>query len=244
VHRTPIVGRLLNLAIRFMTPLLERLGVSNLRADLVALAADEVRVIFDVGANVGQSAVSFAAMFPRASIFAFEPLPRACQAIEALRIPQVEVIEAAVGASTGSAVLHVNADSQTSSLLTPNLVGRELFGDMLEERAQCTVPVTSIDDFCAARGITAIDVLKIDAQGSELLVLEGAKRTLPRCRIIQVEANFVAQYEGSATFGEVDAYLRDRGWEFYNMYQLWRDPSSRRLVFANCLYFNTTTAKG
>jgi len=227
-----------------MTPLVERLRVSNLDADLLALAGDDVRTIFDIGANIGQSAASFAAMFPGASIFAFEPLPQACQSIKVLGIPQVEVIEAAVGASTGSAMLHVNADSRTNSLLAPNLIGRELFGDMLEEQSQRNVKVISVDDFCDARRITAIDVLKIDAQGSELLVLEGATRTLPRCRIIQVEANFVAQYEGSATFGKMDSYLRDRGWDFYNMYQLWRDSKSHRLIFANCLYLNSAPGKG
>ena len=104
---------------------------------------------------------------------------------------------------------------------------------------EITVKLVALDDFCAERGISSIDLLKLDMQGSELGALQGAGRMLPFIRVIQVESNFIPQYQQSAAFGDVDTYLRHRGWEFYNMYQLWRDRRSGRLVFANCLYVNS-----
>src|SRR2546425_10351471 len=127
----PIGRRFVNGALRSLAPFVERFRTSNLNADLVMLAGARARVVFDVGANRGQTSASLAALFPDATVFAFEPLPQLCEAIKALRIPRVLVVEAAVGETSGSAVLHVNADSQTNSLLRPNSTGRQLFSESL-----------------------------------------------------------------------------------------------------------------
>lgn len=56
--------------------------------------------------------------------------------------------------------------------------------------------------------LQAIDYLKMDIQGAELMVLEHAGAALDQCVAIQLEASFIALYEDQPTFGEIDRWMR------------------------------------
>jgi FkbM family methyltransferase len=79
---------------------------------------------------------------------------------------------------------------------------------------------TTLDNFIRARGIDTIDAIKLDTQGSELDILKGAERALQHCKLIVIEVEFNALYEGQPLFCDVDRFLRDRGfvlWRFHNL---------------------------
>ena len=98
-----------------------------------------------------------------------------------------------------------------SSLLEPN---RELLSyfhgfpewGIVERR----IPVATVrlDDISE---IENIDFLKIDIQGSELLVFEHAQKRLANCLVIQTEVEFLPMYEGQPLFSEVELFLRRHG---------------------------------
>ena len=56
-----------------------------------------------------------------------------------------------------------------------------------------------------------IDFLKIDVQGSELMILENGRKKLADCVALQTEVSFVALYKNQPTFGDIDRELRSQG---------------------------------
>lgn len=78
------------------------------------------------------------------------------------------------------------------------------------------VRVERLDEWMLRDGEARVDVLKLDVQGAELQVIEGAGTALDQVRLIEVEVAFTPMYLGQPLFGEVDAALRERG------FALWR----------------------
>lgn len=59
------------------------------------------------------------------------------------------------------------------------------------------------------------DLIKIDTQGSELMILQGGGRTVMNALVVEVEVSFEPLYEYQPLFGEVDEELRVRGFAFH-----------------------------
>ncbi len=231
-------GRGLNRLIR------SRFGVevvryTDLLGDLARIIGAEASIILDIGANVGQSAATYAATFPRATIWSFEPYPVAYKALLSKRLPRVKAVRAAVGSLPGKATLQVNADSRNNSLLIPTSVGRQIFPTKLRKLDEVVVDVTTLDAWCERESPPYVDFVKIDTQGSEMQVLAGASTLLPRVGAIQAECNFIPQYDGSSTFSEVELQLRAAGFFLYNLYTIYQDPGSGRRVYALGLFLNS-----
>ena len=188
-------------------------------ADMRTLAGTERPVIFDVGANVGQTIETFRRYFDRSVIHSFEP-GRAT--FEELRrrtagIADLQLNNCALGARRGSAVLIENERTDMSSLLEP---GIDSWGE-IERRYD--VEVDTVDGYCANRGIAAIDILKSDTQGFELEVLKGAEGMLRKgaIRLIYMEINFAEMYKGLPRFDEIYGFLADRGFHLVAFYDFW-----------------------
>jgi hypothetical protein len=79
-----------------------------------------------------------------------------------------------------------------------------------------TVPVTTLDRWCADNGVDRVDALKLDVQGAERDVLLGAERCLERVQLIEVEVAFNPIYVDQPLFADVDSLLRGHG------FRLWR----------------------
>jgi hypothetical protein len=79
------------------------------------------------------------------------------------------------------------------------------------------VDVTTLDAFCAAESVGRIDYLQVDVQGGGLEVLNGGRRAVDDVLALVIEADFVQAYEGGAQFGDVDVYLRERGFSLFDL---------------------------
>ena len=101
--------------------------------------------------------------------------------------------------------------SGMTSLLKPDLTalkffnGFEHFGKIHKTEQ---IQTKRLDD---VEGIHAIDMLKMDIQGSELSVLNNGLITLKDCLAIQLEISYICLYENQPTFGEVDIWMRGNG---------------------------------
>jgi FkbM family methyltransferase len=200
-----------------------RLGDDPL-SDVRAILGDDIKCVFDVGAHVGQTAARLADAFPRAEIYSFEPDSRSFAALQACakEISRVTAINAAVGDADGNATFFINRFDQTNSLLktAPGANEYLLISGGLDRQSETRVPVVTLDRFCRDRAIERIDVLKLDAQGSELRVLDGARGLLNRLAvpIVYLEVCFVQIYEGQPLFPEVYQYLYERGYRLVWLY--------------------------
>jgi FkbM family methyltransferase len=81
------------------------------------------------------------------------------------------------------------------------------------------VPVntTTLDAWAAGNGDPDVDFLKLDLQGGELAALQGGTKLLQRVLGIELQVFFVQQYENQPLFAEVDQFLRQAGFSFFNI---------------------------
>ena len=145
-------------------------------------------IVFDVGANEGQWLAKVLACCPSACIHAFEPQASLAGQI-ARKYPGVSVNNLALADAVGTLELcdyAAHTGSQHATLLKGVIDGIHH-----GEARHVQVPVGTVDEYCMQRGIERIDLLKIDVEGFELKVLQGAKRMLEERRvdIIQFEFN-------------------------------------------------------
>jgi len=131
-------------------------------------------VFVDVGGNKGDFALLAARLVgPAGKVFAFEPAPANCEWIErsiALNgYASIELFPIALGEREGEITLHLSTVSGHHSVVA---------GRSDDAGATVQVPVRTLDAVLAERGQPLVDVLKIDVEGADLSVLEGARRTL------------------------------------------------------------------
>ncbi len=179
-----------------------------------------VQTVFDVGANRGQTVHWFRPMFPEAKIYSFEPAQEPYRtlldlaAIDPLLVP----VQLALGERSGEAELFENSSDTTNSLLqNSDAAGIYTPAHMCIPRGHTTVPLSRLDEFCEQSGIEQIDVLKLDVQGYERAVLDGAGAMLApdRIRGIYLEMLFVSYYREQCWADELLALLRQRGYRLF-----------------------------
>jgi FkbM family methyltransferase len=188
----------------------------------------DVATIVDVGASRGQFALFAAQRWPQARLICFEPLPQSRELLErVLPSGRAEIRPMALGRDPGELELHVSARDDSSSLLpigetqTANFPGTQ-------EASRLTVPVGVLSEQITA-DLARPMLLKIDVQGFELEVLEGAGDALDLVDEIFVECSFVELYTGQALAGEVVAHLHGRGFRLAGVHGMARGADGTSL---------------
>lgn len=174
-------------------------------------------VLFDIGANCGQTSMQLARIMPKAKIFAFEPNPNVYPELKhhIARLPQVTAFQMALGGEETVIPLNICGSPLNTSVLH---YSREDGTDRVIQQVE--VAMDTVDHFCAAHGIESIDLLKSDVQGYDLKVLQGAKGLLETGRVQAVlcEANFHKLYDGQCSFEEIYVYLKLCGFYLAGFY--------------------------
>jgi FkbM family methyltransferase len=156
-------------------------------------------VVLDVGANIGHHTLVAAGLVgSTGAVHAFEPDPAVFnELMENVALngyEQVSCQNTPLSSDAGSATLYLGNSDVTNSLApTMNHSDRTV-----------TVRTETLDNYVNRRGLSRVDVIKIDVEGAERLVLEGAATTLQRFRPILI----VEFSQHSKAFGYTDADLR------------------------------------
>jgi len=146
--------------------------------------------LVDVGARRGEHCREVRRHAPESRCIAIEPHPLIQPTLRksALKFG-FEVEPVALGAKRGSAVLHDLSQSQHGSPHA-SLHRRALMNFHAQSTVKWTVPQTTLDELARAGKWPLIDLLKIDVEGSELEVIQGARRLLANKRIKRVQFEF------------------------------------------------------
>jgi len=130
--------------------------------------------IIDIGANIGLTALPGARRVPFGKVIAVEPSPLAFSALQRMvdtnGLTNCEPVNMCMGAQPGTVAFVENAD-----FLAGSYVGADA-----REASTVTAEMTTLDQFVSERGIASVDLVKIDVEGFELDVLQGAVRTIER----------------------------------------------------------------
>lgn len=130
-----------------------------------------------------------------------------------------EFIPKVLGAKKGYGNLYITQDPAYSSLYLPDdeLIRNRPSLNVTNLVSTKTVEISTLDDWTQKKGISQIDFMKLDVQGAELNVLQGAEKTLQSVRMLEVKVQFNPLYQGVPLFGNVDQFLRQRGFSLWSI---------------------------
>ena len=186
----------------------------NYEADVAHFLSERIKpgaICFDVGANVGAYVLQLALWTgPAGRVVGFEPNPLAIGVLsEHVRFngfePIVTIEKSAVGSSSGIATMYRSAADGMSRLAEQNR--------LLDSTERITVPVITIDDFCARTGLKP-DWMLIDIEGFELAALRGAARTIEAGRgslglVVEIHPDLWTS--AGTTRSDAERFLTDTG---------------------------------
>lgn len=161
----------------------------------------------DVGANVGIFTMTMAASVgAHGNVLAIEPLPangdRLRRHAAANDFKQVSIYPVAAGASSGEVILDAGAD--------PAFVSTRPVRGLPERSAgEVRVPMVALDDVWVEANSPSVSFIKIDVEGGECAVLDGAKRLLDTCR-----PTMLLEITGPTEMGEIRRRLSTFGYRF------------------------------
>lgn len=183
----------------------------------------DARVVFDVGAKYGRDTAQFLRLFPGATVYAVDCAPKAlaCLGRDYGDNPRVEIVPCALGNVYGGATFQFHLCQMAGSCSRHPIT--ELFARETRNTEIIRVPGTTLDEFCQANDIEHIDLLKIDTEGSDLSILQGAQRLLGEraIRAVHVELLFYPYYQGQCWYYEVAQYLVGWGYEIKAMWPMY-----------------------
>ncbi|MGX9117701.1 FkbM family methyltransferase [Mesorhizobium sp. BHbsci] len=221
-----------------------RLNGLNSRDDLRFLhflRRHGIDTVLDVGANRGQFAQELFKNGFEGRIISFEPLPDEhallIEAAAAFGDRWSVAPRLALGDKTGRATFYVTQGSASSSLLEP-LGGFVKAAPRVKVDKQIEVETQRLDALWSELDLTGRNVfLKIDVQGSEALVLEGARAILPHVQGILVELSLVDLYAGQSSGIAVQQWMAEQGFGLWDIWIGFRNPQTCRLNQIDALFF-------
>lgn len=204
------------------------------------LAEHEVNLVFDVGANTGQFARSLRDVGYRHRLVSFEPLSTAHTELlrASSRDPEWEIApRAAIGDREGEVEIHCAGNSVSSSIL-------EMLGSHSNAAPDSAyvggerVRLTTLDTLgMSYLTPSTVSFLKIDTQGYEDRILDGAPGILANATGMQLELSLVPLYEGQQLFDSLIDRVRTLGFEIWSLCPGFFDPHTGRLLQVDAIFF-------
>jgi FkbM family methyltransferase len=193
-----------------------------------------IDAVLDVGAHRGEYASSLRRIGYRGAIVSFEPIQEvhAALARAAEGDDRWATHRLALSDRDGTATLHVASGTGFSSFHAFSEAAGRLYPDLSVARTE-EVPVRRLDGFLAEATAHLRDprlFLKMDTQGHDLAVLEGARGALGSVLALQSEASVEPLYEGVPALPDFLARLRDLGFRPSGFFPVARDADDLRLV--------------
>ncbi|MGC1781924.1 MAG: FkbM family methyltransferase [Acidobacteriaceae bacterium] len=239
----------MSLGIRYT---LRKLGYDIRRFDPLASPAAQlssslrkfgIDAVFDVGANQGQFASGIRDAGFKGKTISFEPLSSAHSKLLKASDgdPNWNVFSrCALGDRNGEIEINVAGNSESSSIL-PMLATHLSAAPQSAYVEREMSPITTLD---AVAGRYLKDArapfLKIDTQGFEWQVLEGAKDTLPRLKGVMLELSLVPLYEGQRLWQEMIRRLENDGFTLWALQQGFTDTSTGRVLQMDGIFYRVS----
>ena len=209
------------------------------------LSTHNVNLIFDIGANAGQFGVLLREIGFDGKIISFEPLSDARENLLNLskNDPLWQIaLQTAIGEENGEIEIQIAGNSQSSSVL-----------DMLDTHVRAApdskyigkekVALRTLDSIAPDyMDSNSIAFIKIDTQGYETQVMNGAKKLMSQIVGLQVEISLVPLYKGQCLFDEMLKKLKNDGFELWSISTVFSDPNTAQLLQVDATFFRTPSS--
>jgi FkbM family methyltransferase len=219
------------------------LGDTALVEEVAYLNRNGVSLIFDVGANSGQTGVYMRRHGYQGRMVSFEPIAE-LYTLLCRRTPDDALwtrVHSAIGEVAGPARIGVSENKVANSLL-PNT------DRLLDMAAACTF--TRYEDITVQRLDAVLPLharpddvvhVKIDAQGFERFVMAGAAGVLDRIFSVRMEVAVTEIYEGETILPDMITYMTSLGFILVNAWPAWLHPKTREVMHFDLMFRNVAT---
>jgi FkbM family methyltransferase len=205
------------------------------------LDASGIDMVLDVGANIGQYASQLREIGYDRKIVSFEPVAaafeklRACAATDS----QWSVHHMALGDTSRKQAINVSRNLQSSSLLPMLDSHLAAVPDSQVERVE-EIVVKRLDEIIDEVAPEARRVfLKMDTQGFERAVVDGAAGCLSRIEAMQAEISLVPLYSGESDLCGFIMHMRSLGYEVAAIEPGFADGTTGRMLQVDCVFART-----
>jgi FkbM family methyltransferase len=180
-----------------------------------------VRQVVDVGANHGDFSQAASALFPTAQVLLVEPLPalhdelrRRCSE----RAGRWSLAPFALSSERGTGTLFVDQTQDGISSLAGFSDEYLRAFPAARPSANVACEIRTLDNLCTESGIEMIDLLKIDVEGFEFEVLEGAREMLKRTTAMVVEVSLIRRIAEGDALERICRLLRENNFHLVALY--------------------------
>ena len=173
-------------------------GYDRISLAIWIAAAKRARTIVDVGANTGLYALLAKTVNPSANVFGFEPEPNFNRIFAAnctLNHFDIHIAASALSNFTGSATFYISPE-QGGNVYSSSLLKSHYYAHQSVTPQELPVAVTTFDKFAAESNVTEVDLVKIDAEGSDFEVLLGMQDALDKCHpdiLIEIQSDEIGE---------------------------------------------------
>ncbi len=208
------------------------------------LKNNAVTLVLDVGANIGQYGSELRSIGYEGQIISFEPTSDAYTKLAALskKDKKWNAFHYSLGEFDGDSEINISKNSVSSSLLNnlPQLIESAPAAAFVAKEKISVKKLDSI--FNDLRTDSDTVYLKIDTQGYENMVLNGALESLKKIKIIQIEMALIPTYEGSLSFEQMIEKLTALQFKLISIESGYYDKKTGNLLEVDGVFINASLA--
>jgi FkbM family methyltransferase len=193
-----------------------------------------VKTVFDVGANVGQFCIHANEVFSNAIIHSFEPVSKTFELLRTNtnKFNNIKCHKLAFGSAPGTEKIFLQDNSVFNSLSSSVNVQKK------ENQATEVIEIQTVDSFCEHNKIDRIDLLKVDTEGFDLNVLEGAISMLSsrKVKFVLIEVTFDKENTRNSSFNLVNDFLGAHSYKVLGFFNQSVFEKSNKLSYCDALF--------
>ncbi|MDH3533648.1 MAG: FkbM family methyltransferase [Gammaproteobacteria bacterium] len=175
------------------------------------------RSILDIGAYKGKWAATVMHIYPDARFLMIEAQEHMRPRLEELVRQHPDRLVAVIALLGDAARRSVDFNLMEK--------GSSIFPEMTAApRNRTTLPMRTCDEVVAESEFRSFDLIKLDVQGAELAVLQGASRILAKAQFVFMEVSVLPYNEGAPSFAEIVRYMDERDFVLFDVVGMMRDP--------------------
>jgi FkbM family methyltransferase len=238
-------NRIVNLSYILENPSYQKVRNKNACPDLYKLLnknwfpAKQIKTVLDVGTNEGQFMRTSLALLPNATVYGFEANPKIAKTININEFDsnKVKILNVACGSKRSTLPMYISKFSPSSSLLPiADDHIQEFPGTGTDEIIN--VPVERLDTI-----IQSLDLkdqgsyfLKIDVQGYEMEVLEGATGILNETIVILCEVNIAPLYQNQCNLESILSFMNEHKFDLVDLGEPFRAKATQNLLYLDLVF--------
>lgn len=198
-------------------------------------------IILDIGANIGMYSLCYSEIYPNSNIHSFEPVQKNFNTLKSnLKKNKNKLVKIYnFGLLDKKKKIKIGIPDKSIHKRYEKNINDGLFSIFAKNRVNF-IKVVSLDEFVKKKKIKSIDFIKIDVEGAEGLVLEGAKKTIKIFRpIIQLEFNKLTEVLGKKKITFFQKFARKFNYKILYLaknYKLKKQLNSKKSFYSDLVF--------